>query len=84
MKLPFLIFFIGPRLARKDANNYPFQGITYQNNFKFSKMNSQDIIILAEEINITKSSAVDGFSSKILLDTIYQNHDNYLILIMVM
>ena len=39
------------------------------NNFKFSKINSHEIIKLAKEINITKSST-DGFSSKILKDMI--------------
>ena len=68
---------IGPRLARKDISNYLYQGTDFINNFEFSKVTPQDIIQLAKEINITKSSAIDGFSSRILKDIILALPDQF-------
>ena len=61
---------IGPRLALKDTSNYQYHGQRYPSNFSFEEITVDEVIKLANDINITKSSAIDGISSRILRDTI--------------
>ena len=61
---------IGPKLARKDPENYIFDGNSIPRTFEFSEIAQDEVIGLAKSINISKSSAIEGLSSRVLKDVI--------------
>ena len=68
---------IGPKLARKDISNYQYSGQKYPSNFSLNEVTSEEVLNLAKGVNITKSSALDGISSRILRDIMMALPDHF-------
>ena len=68
---------IGPKLARKDISNYQFHGEHFPTNLHLNQIDTAEVIKLAKEINMNKSSAIDGISSRLLRDMILALPDQF-------
>ena len=68
---------IGPKLAQKDISNYQFHGEHFPANLHLNQTDTAEVIKLAKEINISKSSAIGGISSRLLRDMILALPDQF-------
>ena len=57
---------IGPNLASKFHDSYSFQGPIGRPSFRFTELNPENVLKQLKQINISKSSAVNKLSTKIL------------------
>ena len=59
---------IGPNLAKNFKSPWNYTGSSYSTHFSITPFMPEDVVKLIKDIDISKSSAVDNLSSKILKD----------------